>query len=441
MDLKDVKIEKNSELNRSVKITVDAKEVSKIIDENVKKYADNAKIDGFRPGKAPVSVVKSKYQAQIDSETTQTIVSRSLAKVITDEKFELAAQPHVNHGELKEGEDYTFSSHFDLMPNVEPKGYQKVKLTKEVAQPSDELTEELIEKFLASQTEFKSKRANSKANEGDQVKMNAIGYKDDVAFEGGKLEDYPLVLGSKAFIPGFEEGLVGVKKGDKVSLDLKFPEEYHAKELAGADVRFDVEVLDVLKPVQAELTDELAKKYGYDSAEKFKEFAKTRVKEDLEHASEQRLRRELFDILDKKNDFELPEAMVESEFQAIWQAFIMDLARSGQNIESLGKSEEELKAEHKDLAKRRVRLGLILSKIGQENKLEVKPEQIEAEIEKVITMYPQQADQVRAYYNSERGRNEIAGPLYEKAVCDFIYDQATIKEKEVDAKELIKEFA
>ncbi|MCP4354115.1 MAG: trigger factor [Proteobacteria bacterium] len=441
MNLKDVKIEKKSDLNRNVTITVSAEEVGKIMVENLKKYAKNAKLDGFRPGKAPESVVKSKYSEQIKGETIQTLVSKSLAKVITDENFDLATQPHVNDGEFAEGKDYTFSAHFDLMPNIEPKGYKKIKLTKEVAEASDELTNDLIEKFLSSQTEYKSKKANSKAKVGDQVKMNATGFKDGVAFEGGKLEDHPLVLGSNAFIPGFEDGLVGVKKGDEISLDLKFPEEYHAKDLAGADVRFDVEVLDVLGSVKAELTDELAKKFGYESADKFTEFARSRVTEDLASASEQRLRRELFDILDKKNTFELPESMVESEFNAIWQAFIADLAKSGQSIDAMDKSEDQLKEEHRKLAERRVRLGLVLSKIGQENKIEVTPEQIAEEVEKVVAMYPQQADQVRAYYNSPNGRNEIVGPLYEKAVCDFVYSQATIKEKSVESKELIKEFS
>lgn len=441
MNLKDVKIEKRSELERNVVITISAEDMTKAIEENTKKVVNNAKIDGFRPGKAPVSVIKSKYNDQIMAETMQAVVSRSLTKVIMDEKFDIATQPHVHHTEFKEGEDYSFSAHFEIMPAVEPKGYQKVKLTKEVAKANDELTDELLNKFLSTQVEYKAKRADAKAKDGDQVKMNAIGYKDGVAFEGGKLDNYPLVLGSKAFIPGFEEGLVGAKKGDKVSLDLTFPAEYHAKELAGAAVVFEVEVLEIASPKAAELSDDLAKKFGYESAEALKEFAASRVQEDLNNASEQKLRRELFDILEKENKFDLPASMLEQEFNAIWQAFQMDLTRSGQTLESLDKSEEELKTENKALAARRVKLGLVLSKIGQEHKLEVKQEDIAAEINKVVAMYPQQADQVKAYYASQQGQNEIVGPLFEKAVCDFIYSQAAITEKEVKAEELLKEIA
>jgi trigger factor len=441
MNLKDVKIEKRSELERNVVITISAEDMTKAIEENTKKVVNSAKIDGFRPGKAPVSVIKSKYNDQIMSETMQAVVSRSLTKVIMDEKFDIATQPHVHHTEFKEGEDYSFSAHFEIMPAVEPKGYQKVKLTKEVAKANDELTDELLNKFLSTQVEYKAKRADAKAKEGDQVKMNAIGYKDGVAFEGGKLDNYPLVLGSKSFIPGFEEGLVGAKKGDKVSLDLTFPAEYHAKDLAGAAVVFEVEVLEIAAAKAAELSDDLAKKFGYDSAEALKEFAASRVQEDLNNASEQKLRRELFDILEKENKFDLPASMLEQEFNAIWQAFQMDLARSGQTIEALEKSEEELKTENRALAERRVKLGLVLSKIGQEHKLEVKQEDIAAEINKIIAMYPQQADQVKAYYASQQGQNEIVGPLFEKAVCDFIYTQATITEKEVKAEELLKEIA
>lgn len=441
MNLKDIKIEKKSDLERNVTITVSAEDIAKIIEENTKKVSQSAKLDGFRPGKAPITVIKQKYMDQIMSETMQTIVSQGLTKVITDEKFDIANQPHVHHTEYKDGEDYTFSAHFDIMPVVEPKGYQGVKLTKDVAKANDELTAELLEKFLSSQVEYKAKRADSKAKDGDQVKMNAVGFKDGVAFEGGKLDNYPLVLGSKSFIPGFEEGLVGVKKGDKVSLDLAFPAEYHAPDLAGAAVVFEVEVLEIAAPKSAELSDELANKFGYDSAEALKEFAATRVQEDLNTASEQKLRRELFDLLEKKNKFTLPESMVNGEFEAIWKAYEMDLARSGKTIADMDKSEEELKTENKALAERRVKLGLVLSKIGQENKVEIKDEDILAEINKVVAMYPQQAEQVKAYYASAQGRNEIVGPLYEKAVCDFIYAQAEIKEKEVKAEELLKEIA
>jgi trigger factor len=441
MNLKDVKIEKRSDLERNVTITVSAEDIAKVMDENTKKVSKNAKIDGFRPGKAPVAVIKQKYNDQIMAETMQTIVSRGLTKVITDEKFDIATQPHVHHTEYKEGEDYTFSAHFDIMPVVEPKGYQGVKLTKDVAKANDELTNELLNKFLESQVEYKAKRADAKAKDGDQVKMNAVGFKDGVAFEGGKLDNYPLVLGSKSFIPGFEEGLVGAKKGDKVSLDLTFPAEYHAKELAGAAVVFEVEVLEIAAPKAAELSDDLAKKFGYESAEALKEFAATRVQDDLNNAAEQKLRRELFDVLEKENKFALPASMVEGEFNAIWQAFEMDVARAGKTIADMDKSEEELKTENKALAERRVKLGLVLSKIGQENKVEVKDEDIAAEINKVVAMYPQQAEQVQAYYNSPQGRNEIVGPLFEKAVCDFIYSQAKVTEKEVKAEELLKELA
>ncbi|HAG53131.1 MAG TPA: trigger factor [Alphaproteobacteria bacterium] len=441
MNLKDVKIEKKSDLERNITITVSAEDITKIMNENTQKAAKNAKLDGFRPGKAPIAVIKQKFEEQIMAETMQTVVSSSLTKVITDEKFDIATQPHVHHTEFKEGEDYTFSAHFEIMPEVEPKGYAKVKLTKEVAKADDELTNELLGKFLESQVEYKAKRADAKAKDGDQIKMNAVGFKDGVAFEGGKLDNYPLVLGSKAFIPGFEEGLVGAKKGDKLSLDLTFPTEYHAPDLAGAAVVFEVEVLEVAASQKAELTDELAKKFGYESAEALKEFAATRVQEDLDNASEQKLRRELFDILEKKNKFALPASMIEGEFNAIWQAFQMDLAKAGKSIADMDKSEEELKTENRALAERRVKLGLVLSKIGQENKLEIKEEDVTAEINKVVAMYPQQADQVKAYYTSPQGRNEIVGPLFEKSVCDFIYAQATITEKEIKASELLKEFA
>lgn len=441
MNLKDIKIEKKSDLERNVIITVSAEDMTKAIETNTKKVSNSAKLDGFRPGKAPISVIKSKYNDQIMGEAMQDIVAKSLTKVITDEKFDVATQPHVHHTEFKEGEDYTFSAHFEIMPVVEPKGYQKVKLTKTVAKANDELTDELLEKFLASQVEFKAKRANAKAKDGDQITMNAVGFKDGVAFEGGKLDNYPLVLGSKSFIPGFEDGLIGASKGDKLSLDLAFPAEYHAEDLAGAAVVFEVEVLEIAGPAKAELTDELAKKFGYETADALKEFAATRVQEDLDNAAEQKLRRELFDILEKKNSFALPKQMLEGEFNAIWQAYEMDLAKTGKTIADLDKTEEELKAENKGLAERRVKLGLVLSKIGQENKLEVKQEAIEAEINKIAAMYPQQADQVRAYYTSPQGQNEVVGPLFEKVVCDFIYSQAAITEKEIKAEELLKEFA
>ena len=221
---------------------------------------------------------------------------------------------------------------------------------------------------------------------------------------------------------------------------MTFPKDYHAKELAGKKATFEIELHEVKKSKLPELTDEFAQQFGTEGLADLKGKIKDQLERDMAEATRQRLKRDLFDKLEKDNDFALPASMVESEFNAIWGNFMQDMKRSGSTFEQMGQTEDEMRAEHRKLAERRVRLGLVLSEIGKLEAVKVDAKDVKSEIDQILATLPaEQAERARAYYNSDRGRQEIVGPLFENKVCDWIFENATIEEKQVEADKLMEE--
>ena len=342
-------------------------------------------------------------------------------------------------GTVQEGKDYSYTVNFDVLPKVEPKGYEGLKLTRYTAEPTDAQITEVTDRLRDMNKAFSKK--DGKAEMGDRVLIDAVGYKDGKAFEGGEVKQYWLELGSGAFIPGFEEGLVGVKDGDSKKLELTFPKDYFNKDLAAQKVTFEVKVAGVEGGTAPALNDDFAKKYGAKDVAELKDRIKADLVKELKSASEQRLKREMFDVLVDKNNFALPETMVEDEFTNLWGGFVQDLQRRGGNFAMLGKSEKELQEEYKNLAARRVRLGLVITEIGNKEKVELTEKDIQAEIDELAKAYGPQADKVKAYYSRPDARSQITGPLYERKVCEWIYGKATITDSKIDAKELRKELS
>lgn len=434
-----ISLQNKGELGREMVITVPAKDVDAQLGQRLDRIAKSVKLDGFRPGKAPTNVIKARFGAQAAAELTEELVSNTLGKALKEKELRPAAQPRVTFGTLQEGKDYSYTVLFDVLPTVEPKGYEGLKLTRYTAEPTDAQVSEVTDRLRDMNKTFSKKEG--KAANGDRVLIDAVGYKDGKAFEGGEVKQYWLELGSGSFIPGFEEGLVGVKDGDSKKLDLAFPKDYFNKDLAAQKVVFEVKVFGVEAGAAPELNDEFAKKYGAKDVTELKERIKADLIKELQTASDQRLKREMFDILVEKNKFTLPETMVEDEFTNLWGAFVQDLQRRGGNFAMLGKSEQDLQAEYKNLAARRVQLGLLITEIGNKEKVELSEKDIQAEIAEIAKAYGPQADKVIAYYKRPEVRAQITGPLFERKVCDFIYGKATITESKIDAKELRKELS
>lgn len=437
-----VSLENTGELSRKLSITVPAADIDAMAAERLEQVAKTVKMPGFRPGKVPMDVVKRQHGDRVMGEITERVISESLAKAMKEKDVRPAGQPMMDAGAglPEEGKDYSFSVSFDVYPEFKPAKVAGIKLTKEVAEPTDEMVEDLLGRLAESRKSYKKK--DGAAVKGDKVIINGEGFVkgEKEGFEGGNLKDFPIVLGSGSLIPGFEENLEGVKAGDKKDVEVDFPKDYHSKDLAGKPAIFKCEVLRVEEAEEAKFDDKFATMFGEKTMDDLRAKISEQLTTDLNNASEQRLKRELFDKIEKDNQFELPASVVEAEFNAVWNAQLNDLKQRGMGVEALGKSEDEAKVEFRALAERRVRLGLVLAELGKEHRIEVGKADIEAEIEAVAARNPGMEDQVKKYYADPQRQNEIVGPLFEKKVTDWILEQSTVTEKKVDTKELMQEF-
>lgn len=431
-------------LSRSISVTVPAATVAEHIEKRVTALAKNVKIDGFRPGKVPAKVVKQKLGDQVAQDVARMLVEECLPQALKQHEVKMAGQPRVhNNGpvegfKVSEGADFTFQADFDVYPEVEPKGYTGLKLTKETAEPGDELVQAALGRLQGQMQSFAEK--SGKAEMGDKVTVTGQGFAGDVAFEGGKLENFGIILGSGQLIPGFEEGLVGVKAGDEVDLDVKFPETYHATALAGKPAVFKLKVLKIEGPKDEPLSDESVKQMGFANLEMLKDILKKGAVRDLTTASNQRLRRQLLDALEEANkEFDLPQGLVDAEHQALWRAQLQELQNRRLPIEALGESVEAAVASLRPLAERRVRLGLTMAAIAKAQKLEVTAQDVEKTVEEQIAAAGTQAAQARQYFANPANREQLVGPILEEKVAEWILSQSTVTEKTTTAQELLAE--
>jgi trigger factor len=293
--------------------------------------------------------------------------------------------------------------------------------------------DEALNRIAQNTRSYAARPEGEKAQKEDAVVIDFVGSVDGVEFEGGKGNDFNLTLGSGQFIPGFEDQLIGAKAGETVNVNVKFPEEYHAADLAGKDAVFVVTVKEVKAPEDTRIDDELAKKLGLDDLATLKDRVRDQLKNDYAQASRLHLKRRILDALDNVHDFPLPPAMVEHEFNNIWAQVEDELKREGKTAADEGKTEDELKAEYRKIAERRVRLGLVLGKLGEQNGITIAPDEVQRAILQRARQFPGQEQQVFQFYaNNPQAQAEIRAPLFEEKVVDFIAELAQVSERKVD---------
>lgn len=436
-------------LNRTISVTIPAATVSQHVEKRITALTATAKISGFRPGKVPAKVVKERMGDQISSEVAQSLVQEFLPKALTENKLNIAGQPRVSGTAdtfaAIEGQDFTFNADFEIYPDVTAKNYTGIKLTKEEAEPSDELIGTALKRLEGQMASYEPKAAGAKAETGDQLVVDGQGYtvkKDgtEEAFAGGNLQNFKIVLGSGQLIPGFEDALIGSKAGDEVDVKVTFPAEYHAKELASQPAIFKLKVTEIAAPKADALSDDSVKQLGFDSLDALKEILKKGAVRDLTMATDQRLKRQLLDALEEANkDFDLPQGLVNAEHQALWRAQLNELQQRRMPIEALGSSIDEAIASLKPLAERRVRLGLVLAAIAKQEKIEVDNADIEAAVNEQIASAGPQADQARAYFANPANRQQLTGPVLEDKVTGWLIEKAAVTTKTIAPNELLAE--
>jgi len=432
----------SQDLHKQFTVTVPASELDSRVNARLEEMKPRMNLKGFRPGKAPVSFLKKQFGKSIMGEVVEAAVNEGSQKAISDNKLKPALQPRVepvgNVEDVVDGKsDLTFKVIVDLMPEFETTDPAKLTVERLTTDVADADVNEALDRLAKTVRNYVSRPEGEAAQKDDVVVIDYEGSVDGVPFEGGKGSDFSLTLGSGTFIPGFEDGLIGVKAGENRDVKVTFPTEYHAPEMAGKDAIFAVTVKEVKVPEEAGIDDELAKKLGLDDLATLKDRVREQLTSDFKAASRLHLKRRVLDALDNAHDFPLPPAMVDHEFANIWAQVEEELKREGKTAADEGKTEDELKAEYRKIAERRVRLGLVLGKLGEQNGISIAGDEVQRAIMARARQFPGQEQQVFQFYaNNPQAQAEIRAPLFEDKVVDFIAELATVNERKVDKETL-----
>lgn len=429
---------KKEGLKREYKVVVPAAEFEAKIDAKIQQVAKTAKMPGFRAGKAPFAMLKKKYHDSVIGEVIEDAVREGTAEVISQNKLRPATQPDVKITSFSDGKDLEFDVSLENLPEIKLGDFSKINLDKYMAEVPEEEVEKAL-KYISEANRETVVAEGKKAAKGDVVMIDFVGSIDGEEFKGGKGSNYPLELGSGSFIPGFEDQLIGAEAGSHVDVKVKFPENYHAKDLAGKDAVFAVDVKEVREKKAVELNDEFAKSVGAESLEKLKEDIRNRIKSDYENASRMKIKRQLLDALDNEYDFESPASLVDAEYKAIVDQYEQAKKYNQLDAAEKNKPEAELLEEYKNIALRRVKLGLLLSEVGQDAKISIKPEDINEAIMKEAKKYPGQEKMVLDYYLKNKAAVDgLKAPIFEEKIVDYIIGKANVADKIVSVEELYK---
>ncbi|MDH3660871.1 MAG: trigger factor [Alphaproteobacteria bacterium] len=424
-------------LKRAYEVVVAAAEIEERVDKRLGELKRTIKVPGFRPGKVPVTLLKKQYGRSVMGEVLEQAVNEGSQQAINDNELKPALRPKIEVTSFEDGKDLEFSMELEVLPDVPKVDLKAIELTRLKAEVADEAMQEALDNFSKRFQEYEAPAKARKAEDGDRVTIDFVGKTDGEAFDGGKADDFPLVLGSGSFIPGFEDQLIGAEVDDQVEINVTFPESYGAETLAGKDAVFEVKVKEIAEPKQVELTDDLAKGQGFDDLEALKTAIRESMERDYANASRARVKRALLDHFADNIKFEVPAGMVDLEFDAVWKQIEEELKKDPDQTD---KSEDELKAEYKEIAERRVRLGLILSDIGQANELKVEEGELQQAMFEQVRRFPGQEKEVFEYFQKNpQAVEQLRAPIYEDKVVDFVLEMATIEDKVVSVEELMKD--
>jgi trigger factor len=430
-------------LRRQLTVVIGADELERRLSARLDELKDRVKLKGFRPGHVPKEHLRKVYGRSVMADVVQQAVAETSRQAITERQERPAFQPTIALPEdaaeiakvISGSGDLAYTMSFEVLPKFEVIDFGKLELERPVAAVGPSDIDAALDRLRAANLHYDPKAGPAK--HGDRLTIDFVGKIDGEVFSGGSAEDAQVVLGGGNFIPGFEEGLAAVNAGEERTVDVTFPDTYPEPGLAGKQARFEVKVKDVAAPHTPALDDEFAKGLGLESLDQLRETVNRRLEQDRAVASRQKLKRALLDALSTGHDFELPPTLVDNEFQAIWHQVTSDLDRSERSFEDEGTTEEKARAEYRDIAARRVRLGLILSEVGTRNRIEVTDEEVNRALLERIRQFPGQERKVYDYYRQNpRLLAELRAPLFEDKVIDFIAELAKVSDKPVSAEEL-----
>lgn len=440
-------VEKSVEgLSRVYGVTVPSALLAEKVEARIAEITPTLNLKGFRPGKVPAGHVRKMFGRSLMSEVVEQTITETTQKVLSDNNLRPAGEPDLRpEGDIQqvvEGKaDLSYEIALEVIPEFEPVDFSGISLKRPVYEPTDKEVDEAVAELAESSKTYEPRKGKTtKAKEGDQLLIDFVGRVAGEVFEGGSAEDATLTLGSGQFIPGFEAQLVGAKPEDEVLVKVTFPAEYQAAHLAGKDAEFTVTVKEVRAPKASKIDDELAQRLGVEDLAKLKDLLRSNLQSQFSSATRFKLKRALLDILDEKHDFPLPPRMVEAEFSQIWEQVQQDKAAGNLPPEDAGKTDEQLEAEYRKIAQRRVRLGLVLAEIGRVNNVQVTEQELAEAMRAEAMRYGQQAQQIFDFFRQNPSvQAQLRAPIFEEKVVDLIVSKAKVEDEKVSKEELLKE--
>jgi trigger factor len=426
-----VSVESTGTLGRKITVQVPSEQIDDAVEKKLKDLSRSVKLDGFRPGKVPLKVVKQKFSGQVRQEVMGEVLQSTLYEAINQEKLKPAEGPKVENVNMEPGQAMEYSATFEVYPEVELASLQGKKIEKTVSTVEDSDVDKMFEKLQTQRVTWEN--VDRAAEESDQLIINFVGRIDGEEFEGGKAENVPLVLGSNSMIPGFEEPLVGVKEGDNKTINVTFPEDYQGKEVAGKQAEFDIDVLKVNKPVLPELDDEFAKAFGVTGGiDEFRQEVRANMERELSTRLQSQMKNAVMDALLEANELELPQALVDDEINNLAQQAMGNRPEALKDV-NLPK---ELFAEQ---ASKRVALGLLVGEVIQANDLQVDKEQVKNKLNEIASTYEQPGEVIKAYSQNPKLLQSLEGLVLEDQVVELLGKQLEIEEKTVPFDDIMNE--
>jgi trigger factor len=435
-------------LKREFKVVVPASELDARLNDRLSQLKDRVQLRGFRPGKVPVTHLKKVYGRGVMAETIDELVRETNAKIVTDRGLKLAMDPKITmpeseseiEGIINGKSDLAYTLALEVVPAITLADFKQISLEKLSADVSEDEISDAVGKIADSSRPFGPKPEGGKVEQGDRVVVKFTGTMDGQPFEGGSGDDIPVQIGSNTFIPGFEDQLIGMAAGETRTVNVTFPGNYTATNLAGKPAVFEVTAKSIETPGTVTVDDAFAKSLGLESLEKLRAIVKERLTREHAAQSRQKVKRVLLDELDKLHKFDPPPSLVEQEFNNVWGTVMSDLQSQNRSFADEGTTEEKAREEYRGIADRRVRLGLVLAEIGEKNSIKVTDDELQRAIVEQARQYPGREQEVWDHYRKNpQAVATLRAPIYEEKVVDYILELAKVTDRQVTREELYKE--
>lgn len=439
----DVKETLNEGLKREFAVNLPGEEFNSIYQPRLKELAKNLDIDGFRKGHVPPMIAQQRYGKRLEAEILQELVQDSVKKIFEERDIHAVTQPKVNLESVENPQkEIKFTVSSEIMPKIALPDLSKITLERETAPVDDAAIDKTIKFMAEREPNFVTIKTDRASKKGDVLCIDFLGKDDGKPFPGGKGDDINVELGKGQFIPGFEEQIEGMKPGDEKTINVTFPKDYNAQQLAGKAVTFDVKAKAIKKIETPKIDDAFAQKLKYKDLSALKEFLKKELQTQYEHVSKEKLRVSLMDKLADLKDFELPQELVDSEFKSVWGE-VQNAKKAGKlDKEDADKDEKTLREDYMKIVRRRIKLGLILAEAGRKEHVHVEQPDIEVAIRAEAAKYPGMGEKVVEYFSkSSQARNALIGEIYQEKIVDYILSHAHVENKEVSPEEFLPEGA